>query len=182
MSILQIPDTRKTHTHTHVNTTRNSYSTKNTTQCGHFGRGFRGIAPFPTLIWKRHYQKWRDVISDQTYTPIKHKNRDIKRKRKTSFYWSGKRRHINLDRVRNKCILSNKTSKAKGIWTEKNDWVTNRKIGYAPATFTTWVNVKYRTDITSLLAGNVINIYNIHEMQIISTERGYFHEMKILPQ
>ena len=47
-----------------------------------------------------------------------------------------KKRHIYLDRVRIQFILTQKTNKAKGRRTEKNDSVTNRKISDAPVTVT----------------------------------------------
>ena len=46
--------------------------------------------------------------------PIQHANRKVKQKRKTSFDWSDKRRHIYPDRVRIQFILTKKTNKARG--------------------------------------------------------------------
>ena len=52
--------------------------------------------------------------------------------------------------------------------------------GTEPVTFTKIVNMKHRTDITSSVARNVINIDNIHKMRIIFTVHGYFHKMRII--
>ena len=51
-------------------TTWNLYNTENTTKGGNFGRGFRGIALFPALGAKRHYQHRKDIIPYQAYVYI----------------------------------------------------------------------------------------------------------------
>ena len=68
--------------------------------------------------------------------PIKHANKKIKQKRKTNFYWSDRKKHIYLDRLRIQFILTHKINKARVRRNRKSDYVIDRKRSDAPFTST----------------------------------------------
>ena len=131
------------------------------------------------------YRGYMECLSEHVYTTcIQHKihttrlyNTQIKKlwEKKNIFDWSDKRRNIYPDRVRIQFILTHKTNKVKGRRKIKTDYFINRKRSDASVTYTRWVNAKDRTDITNLVAHNVTNTNNIHEMRIYPQNLDNIH-------